>query len=261
MIQYGHLVIALLILLERLALPVPVSPLLVVSGALAGMGRLSFPVILITATVASMAGDLFWYELGRHRGNRILSFLCRISLDPESCIRKAKGIFARIGTRSIVVARFIPGLSTFGPPLAGVFQMKTLHFLLLDSLGTSAWAALFAGLGYQFAHQLESLAFEPTGLRPWAGLLLPTGMAAYLLWKYLQRKRFLRHLAIARITPEEVKQRLDAGEDIVVLDLRDSFEFREKPQTIPGAFQISIEELESQHPRIPRDREIVLFCN
>jgi len=127
LIQYGHLVIALLILLERLALPVPVSPLLVVSGALAGMGRLSFPVILITATVASMAGDLFWYELGRHRGNRILSFLCRISLDPESCIRKAKGIFARIGTRSIVVARFIPGLSTFGPPLAGVFQMKRLH--------------------------------------------------------------------------------------------------------------------------------------
>ena len=78
--------------------------------------------------------------------------------------------------------------------------------------------------------------------------------------KYIQRKRFLHRLAIARITPEEVKQRLDAGEDLLILDLRNALEFEIEPRTIPGAFQLSIEELEEQHHKIPRDREIVLFC-
>jgi rhodanese-related sulfurtransferase len=91
-------------------------------------------------------------------------------------------------------------------------------------------------------------------------LVVPVGLAAYMLWKYIQRKRFLHRLAIARITPEEVKQRLDAGEDLLILDLRDALEFEVEPHTIPGAFHLSIEDLEEQHHKIPRDREIVLFC-
>jgi membrane protein DedA with SNARE-associated domain len=260
LIHHGYSVLFLWILLERLAIPLPVSPLLLVAGALAEIGRLRFPFVLGTAITASLLGDLFWYQMGLRRGNRILSFLCRISLDPESCVRRAKGIFAKLGTRSILVARFIPGLSTFGPPLAGAFHMRGLHFLLLDGLGTFSWAVLFVGLGFQFGHEIDDLAFQSTGLTPWIGWIVPMGIALYILWKYFQRKRFLRHLTLARITPEEVKQRLDAGEDILIVDLRDAFEFHEKPQTIPGAFHLSIEELEAQHHKIPRDREIVLFC-
>lgn len=260
LVHHGYSVLFLWILLERAALPLPVSPLLLAAGALAEIGRLRFPFVLGTAAGASLLGDLFWYQMGRHRGSKILSFLCRISLDPESCVRRVKGIFARIGKRSILVARFIPGLSTFGPPLAGIFHMRLSYFLLLDALGTLSWALLFAGLGFQFGHEIEHLATRPTGLSPWFGLIVPMSIAAYILSKYLQRKRFLRHLAVVRITPEEVKQRMDAGEDILILDLRDGFEFHEKPETIPGAFHLSIEELESQHHKIPRDREIVLFC-
>ncbi len=260
LIHHGYSVLFGWILLERLAIPLPVSPLLLAAGALTEIGRLSFPLILGVAMTASLLGDLFWYQMGCHRGNRILSFLCRISLDPESCVRRAKRIFARIGTRSILVARFIPGLSTFGPPLAGIFHMRLSYFLLLDGLGTFSWALLFVCLGFQFSHEIEHLASRPAGIGPWIGWIVPMGMAAYILWKYLQRKRFLRHLAIVRITPEEVKKRLDTGEDILILDLRDAFEFHEKPQTIPGAFHLTTEELKSQHHRIPRDREIVLFC-
>ena len=260
LIHHGYSVLFLWILLEKMAIPLPVSPLLLAAGALAEVGRLRFPFVLGMAMAASLIGDLFWYQMGRRRGKKILSFLCRISLDPESCVRRAKGIFARIGTRSILVARFIPGLSTFGPPLAGVFRMSLPHFLLMDGLGTFSWAVLFTGLGFQFGHEIEHLAAGPTGVGPWLAWIVPMSIAAYILSKYLQRKRFLRHLAIVRITPEEVKQKLDAGEDILILDLRDAFEFHEKPQTIPGAFHLSIEDLEAQHHRIPRDREIVLFC-
>jgi 3-mercaptopyruvate sulfurtransferase SseA len=96
---------------------------------------------------------------------------------------------------------------------------------------------------------------------PGVGLLIPVGLAIYVVWKYLQRKRILRRLAIARVTPEEVKERLDAGEDLLILDLRHAIEFEAEPHAIPGAFSLSIEELEKQHQRIPRDREIILFCN
>ena len=260
LIHHGYSVLFLWIILERLALPLPVSPLLLGAGALAGIGRLSFPFILGVATTASLLGDLFWYRLGCHRGNKILSFLCRISLDPGSCVRRARKIFARIGVRSILVARFIPGLSLFGPPLAGIFHMRLSYFLLLDGLGTFSWALLFAGLGFQFGREIEDLAARPAGVSPWIGWIVPMGVAFFILFKYLQRKRFLRHLAVARITPEELKQRLDAGEDILILDLRDAFEFDENPRTIPGAFHLSTEELQAQHHRIPRDREIVLFC-
>ncbi len=260
LIHHGYSVLFLWIILERLALPLPVSPLLLGAGALADIGRLSFPLVLGVATMASLLGDLFWYRLGCRRGGKILSFLCRISLDPGSCVRRAKRIFARVGVRSVLVARFIPGLSLFGPPLAGIFHMRLSYFLLLDGLGTFSWALLFAGLGFQFGHEIEHLAARPGGVGPWIGSIVPAGIAFYVLFKYLQRKRFLRRLSVARITPEELKQRLDAGEDILILDLRDAFEFDENPRTIPGAFHLRTEELQSRHQSIPRNREIVLFC-
>jgi len=261
LIRHGYSFVFTWILLERLAIPIPVSPLLLAAGALAEIGQLNFPLVLLAALTASLLGDLFWYRMGRLRGNKILSFLCRISLDPESCVRRAKGVFTRMGARSILIARFIPGLSTFGPPLAGVFHMRLPYFLLLDGLGTFFWATLLVGLGYHFGDEIERLAFRQTGVNPWFVSIVPMATILYILWKFVQRKRFLRHLTIVRVTPDEVKEKLDAGGDLLIVDLRDSFEFKANPQTIPGALHLSIEELEAEHHRIPRDREIVLFCN
>ncbi|OGP88200.1 MAG: hypothetical protein A2156_03850 [Deltaproteobacteria bacterium RBG_16_48_10] len=231
------------------------------AGALAGMGQLNFFLVLIVPLIASLLGDFFWYEMGRFRGSKVLSFLCRIALDPESCVSRAKGLFSRYGAQSVLFSRFIPGLSTFGAPLAGVFHMGLPRFLFFDGLGTFFWTILLAGLGFQFSREIEQFASRPSGISPWAVWLLPAGLTAYILWKYIQRKRFLHQLAVARITPEEVKHRLDTSEDFLILDLRSAVEFHEIPQTIPGAFHLSIEELEKNHHRIPRDREIVLFCN
>jgi hypothetical protein len=151
-------------------------------------------------------------------------------------------------------------MANVAPPLAGIFHMRLLRFLLFDGLGAFIWVGVFTLLGYQFGHEIEDLAVNSSGMGPWVGLVVPVGLAVYILWKYIQRKRFLHRLAIARVTPEEVKRRLDAGEDLLILDLRDALEFEVEPHTIPGAFQLSIEELEEQHHRIPRDREIILFC-
>jgi membrane protein DedA with SNARE-associated domain len=260
LIEQGYIVLFLWVFFEQLGLPIPVAPMLLAAGALTGIGKLNFALVFVLAFIAAFVCDQFWYQVGLRRGSKVLSFVCRISLDPDSCVHSTKRIFARYGARSLLIAKFIPGLNTIGPPLAGILHMRLLRFLFFDSLGVLIWVSFFTLPGYLFGHEIEEHVANARGMGAWIGLVVPVGLAAYILWKYLQRERFLHRLAIARITPEEVKQRLDAGEDILILDLRDAVEFEIEPHTIPGAIHLSVEELEHQHDKIPRDREIVLFC-
>jgi membrane protein DedA with SNARE-associated domain len=261
LIEQGYLILFLWVLLAQLGFPIPIVPMLLAGGALAGIGKLNAFLVLCIAFLAVLLSDQFWYQVGLRRGSRVLPFLCRIALDPESCVRRTKEIFARYGPRSLLVAKFIPGVATAASPLAGIFHLHPLRFLLLDGLGTFIWVGILIFLGYQFGNEIKDLTIRTSGLGLGIGLVVPVGLAAYMGWKYIRRKRFLHRLAIARVTPEEVKQRLDSGEDLLILDLRHAVEFEAEPHTIPGAFRLSIEELEKQHQKIPRDREIILFCN
>ena len=260
LIRNGYTVLFFWIFFEQLGLPIPAAPLLLAAGVLAGIGQLNFALVFGVSVVASLLSDHFWYQIGRYRGSKVLSLLCRISLDPDSCVRKTKEIFARHGARSLLVAKFIPGMTAVAPPLAGIFHMRPLRFLLFDGLGAFFWVGIFISVGYLFSHQIEHLAADTSGMGPWIGLVVPGCLAAYIAWKYIQRQRFLHRLAIARITPEEVKQRLDAGEALLILDMRDALEFEIEPYTLPGAFQLPIEQLDEKHHEIPRDRDIILYC-
>jgi membrane protein DedA with SNARE-associated domain len=262
LIKQGYIVLFLWVLFEQLGLPIPAVPMLLAAGALAGIGRLSVVLVFGLALLAVLLSDQVWYQIGLRRGGRVLPFLCRISLDPDSCVQRSKGIFARYGPRSLLVAKFIPGMATLAPPLAGIFRMRLLRFLAFDGLGAFIWTGVFILLGYQFGHEIEKYAFtlNISGIGLWLWLVVPAGLAAYILWRYIRRQRLLHQLAIARITPEELKEKLDLGEDIFIIDLRDALEFDIEPRTIPGALRLSIEELEEHHHKIPRDREIVLFC-
>jgi membrane protein DedA with SNARE-associated domain len=260
LIEQGYIVLFLWVFFAQLGFPIPIVPMLLAGGALAGIGKLNALLVLGIAFLAALLSDQFWYQVGLRRGSRVLPFLCRIALDPESCVRRTKEIYARYGPRSLLFAKFIPGMAIVASPLAGIFRLRPLRFLLFDGLGTFIWVGVLIFLGYKFGNEIKDLTIQTSGLGPWIGLAVPVGLATYIVWKYIQRKRFLHRLAIARVTPEELKQRLDAGEDLLILDLRDAVEFEIEPHTIPGAFHLSIEELEKQHHKIPRDREIVLFC-
>jgi membrane protein DedA with SNARE-associated domain len=235
--------------------------MLLAGGALAGIGKLNVPFVLSVTLFAALLGDQLWYQVGLRRGRQVLPFLCRIALSPESCVRRTKEIFTRYGPRSLLFSKFIPGLAIVASPLAGIFHLPPLRFLLWDGLGTFIWVGVLVLLGYTFGNEIKDLTIRTSGLGPWVGMVVPVSMGTYVVWKYIQRKRFLHRLAITRVTPEELKQRLDAGEDLLILDLRQAVEFEVEPLTIPGAIHLSIEELKKQHQSIPRDREIVLFCN
>lgn len=260
LVRHGYSVLFLWVLAEQAGLPLPAPPLLLAAGALAGSGQLSATGALAVVTAAAVLGDLFWYELGRRRGSRVLNLLCRLSLEPDSCVRRTEELFARHGARSLVLAKFVPGLSTAAPPLAGMFGMRLSRFLLFDLVGTWLWAGSFLLLGYAFSRQIESIAAGAAQLGHSLAVLLLAALGLYLLAKVLNRRRFLARLRMARIAPEELKQKLDAGEPVIIVDMRSSIDFEADPRTIPGALRLGARELEDHHERIPRDREIVLFC-
>lgn len=259
-LRHGYTLVFLIVLIEQAGLPIPSLPVLLAVGALAGAGRLSLALALALAVAAALIADSVWYELGRRRGHAILSLLCRISLEPDSCVRRTENAFASNGARSLLVAKFIPGLSTAAPPLAGMLRMSVPRFLAWDAAGGLLWAGTFAGAGFVFSAQLDRVAAYAQRLGSSLLLLLVGGLGVYIAFKYYERRRFIRELRIARITPEELKQKLDANEHVVVVDLRHSVEFDSDNVKLPGAMHLDPEEIENRHQEIPRDRDIVLYC-
>lgn len=257
---HGYLLLFAFVFAEQIGLPLPALPVLLAVGAFAGQGELSFTGALGAAVAASVLSDLCWYELGRHRGRSILNLLCRISLEPDSCVRNTEETFARRGASTLLYAKFVPGLNTAAPPLAGLFRLPLPRFLAWTTAGAAAWAGLLLGVGWVFSDQLEEV-IEWAQRAGGAAVGLALGLLAlYLLVKYLQRRRFLAELRIARITPEELQRRIAGGEEVVVVDLRHALETEVDPATLPGALRLTPEEIEARHGEIPRDREIVLYC-
>ena len=261
LIHHGYVVLFAWVALEQAGLPLPAVPVLLAAGALAGTGQMHLALILGTAVVASLVSDIIWYEIGRRRGPRVLQLLCRISLEPDSCVRDTEDLFARRGIASLLVAKFVPGLSTVAPPLAGITRMPLGRFALVDGLGALLWAAVFTGLGVLFRSQLEWLAALVVTMGSWLVAVLVGGLGAYLVGKVVARQRFLRRLRVARITPEELHQKLAAGDEIMVVDLRHALDVDADPVVIPGAVHVSVQDLEAGRLRIPRDREVILYCS
>jgi membrane protein DedA with SNARE-associated domain len=260
LIRHGYLMLFALVFAEQVGLPLPAVPILLAAGALAGAGQLNFGLTILLALIASLLSDLLWYQIGRSRGSKVLNFLCRVSLEPDSCVRLAENTFTRYGPRSLLVAKFLPGFNTLAPPMAGITGMSLPGFLLCDGLGALIWAGSFEVLGYLFSDQLEQVAGYALQLGSLLLVLLAGGLIAYIVWKYIRRRRFIRELRIARITPEELKRILDAGEQIFIVDLRHPIDHETVPFVIPGALRLVAEELEERNTEIPRDRDVVLYC-
>jgi membrane protein DedA with SNARE-associated domain len=261
LIQHGYLLLFAWVLIEQMGLPVPAVPLLIAAGALAGSGKMNFALAAALAVTAVLLADIFWYYLGRYRGSRVLKLLCRISLEPDSCVRRTEDVFARHGAHSLLIAKFVPGLNTAAPSLAGIFRMAVPRFLAFDGLGAVFWVSTFVLLGYCFSDQLEWIAAYFLRWGGWLVMALLGSLAAYILWKYIQRQRFLYRLRIARISPRELLEKLNAGEELMIVDLRQPLDIETVPYAIPGALRIAMEELEKRHQEIPRDRDIVLYCS
>ena len=259
--RHGPLVLFLAVFVEQMGIPLPAAPWLLAAGALAGAGKMSVMSALAAATIGSLLADLIWFYLGQRYGSRVLKLICRISLERDSCVRRTEDVFQRYGMSGVIAAKFIPGLSTITAPLAGRSGVSVVRFLLYDGLGSLLYAACFVLGGVLFRHQLEQVLSALASLGHGALVLLLALVALYLGYKYYQRRRLLIELRMARITVDELHRKLEAGENLFILDLRPDAELVQEPLLIRGALHITADELKLRHEEIPRDRDVILYCS
>jgi membrane protein DedA with SNARE-associated domain len=254
----GHPYLVLLAsgLLERIGAPLLFSPVLVGAGALAAGGQLRFDVAVWIAIITCVIGDTVWYELGRKKGDSVLSMLCRISLEPDSCVRRSKVFFEKGANRTLIFSKWLPGVSHVVPAVAGLSGIERQHFFVTNTAGSALWIVVLMLAGYlpveriHVASAVGPILFE-------ASIVV---LAANIGVKYMQRRKFLKDLYKSRISPQDVRQMLESGEKIVILDLRHPLDSVADPRTLPGAIRVMPDEVTSRADMLPRDEEIILYC-
>lgn len=261
LLSHGYVVVFGVILLENLGLPLPGLVLLIVAGALVGAGKLGFPLVVLGAIAGALIGDVVWYVLGRWRGRPVLGFLCRLSLNPDTCVGKTERFFLRHGMPTLLVAKFLPGLNTVVPPLMGTLRAKFPLFLAYDTGGALIFALVSAGIGYLLGAEMVDRAHAAVAQM---GTLLGWGVVgfgvAYVGWRLALRLRVRTALKTVGLTSAELRRRQEDGQKLVVIDVRTPLAVKEKPRVIPGALRASHEELDRIAETLSSDQTIVAYC-
>ena len=260
LMMYGYLLLFAWVLVEQLGIPLPATPILLAAGALSAQNELSFPLALAAGLAAALMADSAWFLTGRKYGHHVLRLLCKLSMEPTICVRRTQDSFGRRRDLTLVIAKFVPGLATLAPPVAGQNGMSFGRFLFFDGIGATLWVGVLLTAGRFFGDLLRR---DPSML-DWAGrfsgALLVLGILGFFVGRVVRRRMVIKKLVAARLEPEELKKQLDAGEQVYIVDLRHPLELLPDPFTLPGAVHFSPDALAARHREIPRDRDIVLFC-
>lgn len=251
-------VVFLNVLLQQVGLPVPAVPTLLLAGSLAASSG-QFANILAAAIVASVIADWMWYLAGRRFGYRVLSGLCKLSINPGSCVSQTEARFVRWGLGSLVIAKFIPGFSTVAPPIAGSLRMALPGFLLAAATGAALWAGLALGAGWILRHEVQA-AIGALDRHTGSALILVAGIATiWLGWKLWQKYRFRKLSAVPHITPGELLAAMEAQRPLLVLDLRGHSMVAETGP-IAGATIAEHDHLLDAVGNWPKNQPIVTLC-
>lgn len=257
---YGYALLFAWVLVEQMGIPLPATPVLIAAGALSAQGVLHGLPAFAVAVAAALLSDCGWFLVGRRHGHSVLRLLCKLSLEPTTCVRRTQDSLGRMGRPVLLFAKFVPGLALLAPPVAGQNGMAFAPFLFFDGIGAALWAGAWIVAGRLFG---EALARDPQ-LLAWvfrsSGALLLGAIAAVLVGRIVRRRAVLRKLAAARLEPDELKRLLDSGKPVYIVDLRHPLELLPEPFTLPGALHFAPDALTSRHLEIPRDRDVVLFC-
>ena len=263
LISHGLPIVFAAVFVEQMGLPLPAIPWLLAAGALSATGNSILAWESAAAVVACLIADGILVLSGpaSWQPGAWASFAaCR--LEPDSCVRRTLNVFTRYGMPGVVVAKFLPGMSTITPPLAGMSGFNAGRFLLFDGAGlTALLAACSSCWAISSANQIDTnrrgdCPYWRERIEP-ARSRFPCYTSAY---KYWQRQRLLHELRMARITVEELREKQDAGESPVILDMRSRAELELDPSIISGAIHLGVDEIAKRHHEFPRDRDIIVYC-
>lgn len=258
--QFGVAIVTLNVLLDQIGLPVPALPTLIVSGAVAAGSHRIVAELFLGASMACLVPDIGWYLAGRRYGGRVMKLLCRISLNPDSCVSQTQLRFERWGPGALVVAKFVPGLAIIAPPLAGATGMGWPRFVLLSSASAILWVGAALGIGMVLQAQVAQLLPHMQHLATLAATLFGVLLIGYVAMKWWQRRQFFRSLRMARINVDELYELIEAGAAPLIVDVRSATARALEPRQVPGALSMTVADVAEQIGHLPRDREIVLYC-
>ncbi len=259
--HYGVMLVFVNVLLTQLGLPLPAIPVMMLAGGLAAGGHMSVLQAFSAAMVACLIADEIWYFAGRRYGHRVLAMLCRLSLSPQSCVRQTERVFMRWGVGSLVIAKFVPGLATVAPPLAGAIGLKLATFTLFDGIGAALWVGGSLLAGWLLGGQIDAFLDWLSDLGGYAAGAFVLLLVAYMAFKWFERMRFLSQLRAARVAVHEVYAMMERGEDPLVLDVRAVGALGADRRRIPKAVVIDPDAPDASLANLPRDREIIVYCS
>jgi membrane protein DedA with SNARE-associated domain/rhodanese-related sulfurtransferase len=256
--QHGTLIVGFNVLLQQLGLPIPSVPTMMVAGALAAAGRISGAATFALCVLASLVADLLWFWAGRRFGYPVLRFLCKISLSPDTCVRETEGIFERWGFFSVVLSKFVPGFSTVAPPIAGALKMPAGAFVVASIGSAALWVGAAMGVGLVFSRQIDVALAWMTQNAGLAASAVAAVVAVYIALKALQRLRLARNVNAARITIDELRDRLAQEPRPFLVDVGSRLAHQARPH-IPGARMLDLDAI-SRADDFPTDRDIIVYC-
>lgn len=262
MARHGYALTFALLFAEAIGLPFPAAIALVAAGAAIASHTLAVGGVLFAAILALLIGDSAQFWLGRYSGWALLGFLCRVSMNPETCILRSAESFYKRGKITLVIAKFIPGVNTMAAPLAGSMKMRFSQFLRLDLAGSLLYASTYLLVGYLSRDFLVAVlnGFHAAGRA--MEVLLLVALAIYAVYRGAQFHKYRKYNVVPRVQVQELAARLasDDATKVQVVDVRSHGYYDKGAERIKGSIRIEPNNLEEEVKNLPKDKDIYLYC-
>lgn len=260
--RHGYLIIFLTVFVEAIGLPVPAALALVAGGAAAASGILWVPAALPLAVSGMLLGDSILYILGRYTGWRLLGFLCKLSVNPETCILRSAESFYKRGRTTLLIAKFIPGLNAMAPPLAGSMKLPFVQFLMLDLAGAGFYALTYGAIGFVFRDFLAAIArsFRVAGFA--VEIMVAVVAIAFFAYRLWQHRKYRLYRIVPRVQVMELAKKLQSEESgkIVLVDVRSHGYYDSGAVRIKGSIRLEPNNLSQEVAKLPKNEDIYLYC-
>jgi membrane protein DedA with SNARE-associated domain len=260
--RHGYALVFALVLAESIGLPVPAALALVAAGAAAGSHVLRVPFVILAAVAGTVLGDVLLFFLGRYSGWGLLGFLCRLSANPETCILRSAESFYKRGKVTLVFAKFVPGINTMAPPLAGSMRMRVGQFFQFDLLGAALYTTTYIGLGYLGRDFLRTITQDVETAGHAVGEVVLVGIVVYIVYRLWMFQKHRMDRIVPRVQVKELIEKLETeeGSKIVVADVRSHGYYEAAAERIKGSIRIEPNNLEEELKGFPREKDVYLYC-
>lgn len=262
MAQHGYALTFAVLLAEAMGFPFPAAIALVAAGAATASHTLSGTGVVFAAMIALMIGDIAQFWLGRYTGWALLGFLCRLSMNPETCMLRSAESFYKRGKATLVIAKFVPGINTMAAPLAGSMKMRFWQFLRLDFAGALLYSVTYLLVGFVSRDFLAATlnSFHAAGRV--MEVILTSALLMYVLYRIAQALKNREYNVVPRVQAQELAARLAAGEAdrVQIVDVRSHGYYDVGAERILGSVRIEPNNLDEELKNLPKDKDLYLYC-